>query len=139
MAPGALYRDKKVSINKKVPMVIEISATLNTGHILTSIKSTTYENLSLSIRLPKAPDIIRIRLELNIGLVKKSSFLMDFRSNIAIKPTTTIDITIKNNVLFLKSPNAAPVFVTNVIWRMFSIIGMDSPTDKFFKIINLEY
>lgn len=120
----------KERINRNVPELIEASAILNTGHILTSIKSMTYLNLNLSIKLPNAPEIIRIRPESKVRLYKNFPFLTALKISIDIHITAIRDIVIKINVLFFKSPNAAPVLVTKVIWRMFLTTGIDSPTER---------
>ena len=114
-------------------MVIAESAILNTGHTLKSIKSITWPSLTLSIKLPMAPDIIRIR-----PILRNPLFLIDFISTAPIIIIAAIETAIKKYVLFLKSPKAAPVFFTNVICRTFFIIGMDWPKDNFEEIIALE-
>ena len=111
-------------------MVIDASAILKTGHILTSIKSITYPNLNLSIRLPIAPETIRISPILNSGLNKNSPFLSDLKISVEVKRIATIAIRIKTKVLLLKRPNAAPVLVTYVIWRILFITGIESPTSS---------
>ncbi len=59
---------------------------------------------------------------------KNSPLLIDLEISIDIKIMATIDIAIKIDVASLKRPNAAPLFITNVICRKSLIIGMDSPT-----------
>jgi len=96
-------------------MVIEESAILKTGHILKSIKSITYRRLILSIRLPSAPDIIRINPKLQRKFSENLPSLNAFIKITPINITATIETAIKKCVLFLKSPKAAPVFLTNVM------------------------
>ena len=112
---------------RMVPMVIEESAMLKTGHILKSIKSMTYDNRNLSMRLPMAPESIKIRLQSNTGLDKNWPFAIDLKIRPDIKTTATTEIALNTRVLFLKSPNAAPVFFTYVIWSTPFIKGMLSP------------
>jgi len=128
----------KEMISNAVPIVIAESAILKTGHILTSIKSITYSNLTLSIRLPKAPDIIRISPKLKRKLDENLPRLIAFIRILAIMITATMETSIKKYALFLKSPKAAPVFFINVICRTFCTIGMDWPRDSFEEIIALE-
>jgi len=101
--------------NRKVPTVIALSAILKTGHILTSMKSITYPNISLSTRFPNAPERIKIRPKSNVRLDKNSFLLIALKISVPIKSTATIDIKINIKALFLNRPKAAPVFVTNVI------------------------
>jgi hypothetical protein len=75
------------------------------------------------MRLPRAPETIRIRPKLKKGFDKNSAFLIDFKIRKDINKTAATDITINITVLFLKSPNAAPVFLTKVMWKMPLIIG----------------
>ena len=56
-----------------------------------------------------------------------------------ITKIASADMMIKKKALFLKRPNAAPVFSTKVRWRIFLTIGTDSPRTKFCWIRNLEY
>jgi hypothetical protein len=85
----------KEIISRPVPIVIDESAKLKTGHILKSMKSITYRKLILSMRLPKAPDIIRIRPKLKRKLPKKLSSLIALKSIIPIITTEMTDTAIK--------------------------------------------
>lgn len=129
--------DKEI-ISKTVPMVIEISATLKTGHILKSMKSMTYLKFILSIRLPNAPDIIRIKPRLQRRLSRNFPLLIAFIRRIPMIATAAIDTAMKKYVLFLKSPKAIPVFFTNVICRISFIIGIDWPVDNLEDMTVLE-
>jgi len=128
----------KEIISNAVPIVIEESAKLKTGHILTSIKSMTYRKITLSIRLASAPDIIRIKPRFKIKLPKNLSFLIAFKRIAPIINIAITDTAIKNQMLFLKSPNAAPVFFINVKCNTFFIIGMDWPGDNLEETTALE-
>ena len=76
---------------------------------------------------------------MNVGLDRNSRFLIALKISIDIVRMAAIDIAIKNHVLFLKNPKAAPVLVTNVRCRMSLIIGMDSPTVSLRRMIVFEY
>ena len=81
-----------------------------------------------------APEIIRIRPKLNKGLDKNSCLLIALKISIDMARMATTDIATNTHVLFLKNPKAAPVLVTNVMCRIFFIIGMESPTKRLSRM-----
>ena len=89
--------------------MMDISATLNTvGQCNIVMKSTTYPNLILSMRLPSAPPkmnamntCVLFFISMNVGMTDKATTM----SNVMYM---TISLTPAN------SPNATPVFVAYV-------------------------
>lgn len=86
-----------------------------------------------------APESISTSPALKSTLKEKSPLWIDLKIKPDMTTTAATDIRIKIIVLFLKSPNAAPVFLTNVMWSMSFITGMDSPVASFKDTRNLEY
>ena len=108
-------------------MVIAESAILKTGHIRKSRKSITYPNLIRSTRLPAAPPSIRaMDIPGRIPTCRRLTRIIE------ISIMTRTENAIKKPARSRRSPKAAPLLYTNVIWKTLETTFIDCPKAKDF-------